>query len=402
MDGIDAVFVNDPLLARSILVKDSKNYGRGELFQKGRNFSRVGMLAEDEAVHRHYRRLANPYLRATKVDEYLPTMRGIAEKVVSSWRAGQPINIQVEMCRIAGSIALAALFPGLPSETTAALDERLAVLNWATIKRPLYGKAAIRARVQGPSRELVRAREDVRALLLTCIKDQLNSPDSHTGYLSALLSDADGKGNRLLTADEVCDEAVMMLTAGTVTTASVMSWALYKLSEDPSMEERVIADLATSGNDSAAPGIERREHSYTIRFLMEVLRLYPPVWISCRMTRSPVTLGDESLPEGANVVISSYLLHRNPDRYPEPNRFDPDRWLSLRPGIAEGALYIPFGTGPKGCVGEPFAWQELDVLLDTVTRAWKLSTEPGSQVRTAAETTLHPRQLLMTPRPRSH
>jgi cytochrome P450 len=305
------------------------------------------------------------------------------------------------MCRIAGSIALGNLFPGLLSETSAVLSERFAALAWASIRRPIYGKAAARAQRQGVSSErMARAREDVRELIVSCIDDQLRSPDSATGYLSELLSDSDEKGNRVLTADQACNEAILMLSAATITTASVMSWALYELSEDPLIEKKLIEDIADAGNGCAKRSTGDCPPSYTIRFLMEVLRLYPPVWIHCRKTRSGVTLGDYSLPEGANVVFSPYLLHRNPDRYPDPHRFDPDRWLSVRPGTTDEALYIPFGMGPKGCIGQSFAWQELQIILGTVLRRWRLSTKPGSRVRAAAETMLHPRQLLMIPEPR--
>jgi pentalenene oxygenase len=397
VDGVDAVFVKDPALVRRILVSESKHYGKGELFRKARNLSRVGMLSEDEAMHRHYRRLANPYLRSTKVDEYVPAMRDIVRGVVSSWRAGNAVDIQTEMCRISCAIAVETLITGLPSETTKDLSERLSRLAWEMIRKPLYGKSAARAARPGASKRLSQARKEFRDLLATCIADLLDTPEATAGYLSALLTDSDEKGNRVLTADQVCEEAVMMLTAATVTTASVMSWALHVLSQEPMAEEKLLKDLAQKRNGSAV-----RDHDapgYTLRFLMEILRLYPPVWISCRKTLSDVLLGDHSLPAGTNVVFSSYLLHRDPERYPHPHRFDPDRWLSTHPSKVD-ASYIPFGIGSKGCIGEPFAWQELEVILDVVTQEWKLGAEPHSQVRTAPETTLHPRRLLMVPQPR--
>lgn len=406
VDGVNAIFVNDPGLVRTILVADHRNYGRGELFRKGRNISRVGILADDESVHRHYRRLANPFLRTAKVDEYNPAMRSTALNEVDSWRAGHTLNIQAEMCRISGSIALRTLFPGLSPETAAALSERFALLAWATIRQPIHGKAAARAQRPGPSaKRLARAREDVRELVAACIDDQLRSPhsttgDSTAGYLSALLSDSSEKGDRVLTLDQACNEAILMLSAATLTTATVMSWALYEISADPLLEKKLAEDIATARSGCARPGSNGCPPSYAVRFLMEVMRLYPPVWIHCRKARSDVTLGDYSLPGGANVVFSPYLLHRDPERYPDPDRLDPDRWLSVRPGTADDTLYIPFGKGPKGCIGELFAWHELEIILGAVMQEWRLSTKPGSRVRAAAETMLHPRQLLMIPQPR--
>jgi pentalenene oxygenase len=324
-------------------------------------------------------------------------MRDIVRDVVTAWRAGNPVDIQSEMCRITCAIVVGTLIAGLPPETTDALSERLSRLAWEMIRKPLYGKSAARAARPGASRRLAQARNEFRELLAECIAGLQDSPESTVGYLSALLTDSDEKGNRVLTAEQVCEEAVMMLTAATVTTASVMSWALYVLSRDPSAEERLLKDLTRRRSGSAVH--DHGASSYTLRFLMEILRLYPPVWISCRKTLSDVMLGDHSFPAGTNVVFSSYLLHRDPERYPDPHRFHPDRWLSLRPSTVD-ASYIPFGIGSKGCIGELFAWQQLEVILDVVTQEWKLNTAPDLQVRTAPETTLHPRRLHMVPQPR--
>ncbi|MDO0939423.1 cytochrome P450 [Streptomyces sp. DG2A-72] len=399
VDGARAEFVTDPALVHRILVKDSKNYGKGELFQKARNLSRAGLLAEDESVHRHYRRLAHPHLRTAVVADYAPVMREIARAAVTSWRPGQAVDIQAEMCRVSAEIALSTLLHGLPPDMSAVLGERLAVLSWEMIRKPLHGKAAARSQRQRSSERLRRAREDFRALLASCLAGPLRSPGSRTDYLSALVSDSEKDGTPVLTAEQVCAEAVMLLTAATVTTASVMSWALYVMSEEPLIEEKVLKDMAQAGGGSAAPAHGQGPASYTLRFLMEVLRLYPPVWITCRRALSTVVLGDRSFPEGTHVLFSSYLLHRNPVRYPDPHRFDPDRWLSIRPAAGE-ASYIPFGTGAKGCIGESFAWKELEILLGAVVQEWQLTVKAGSRIRKAAETTLHPRRLLMVPQPR--
>lgn len=397
VDGIEAVFVRDPVLVRDILVGESRNYGKGELFRKARNLSRVGMLSEDESMHRHYRRLANPYVRSARIDEYVPAMRDIVSDTISSWRAGEPVDVQAEMCRITCAIVTGTLIVGLPQATIKALSERLSRLAWEMIRKPLYGKAAARAARPGASARLSRARREFRELLSECIAGLLDSPTSTAGYLSALLADSDSEGNRVLTPEQVCEEAVMMLTAATVTTASVMSWALHVLSTDDSAEEQLLKDLVH--RRTAGAGLEHGASGYTLRFLAEILRLYPPVWISCRKALVDVRLGSHRLPAGTNLVFSSYLLHRDPGRYPDPHRFDPDRWLSLRPSSSD-ASYIPFGVGSKGCIGEPFAWEQLEVILDVVTQKWKLRPDPGHRVRTAPETTLHPRRLLMTPEPR--
>ncbi|WP_327180535.1 cytochrome P450 [Streptomyces sp. NBC_01334] len=404
VDGASAEFVTDAALVRRILVKDGKHYTKGELFQKARILSRAGLLAQDDALHRHYRRLAHPYLRTTAVAGHAPVMEEIARDTAALWRPGQPVDVQAEMCRAASGIALNTLFGALPRETSNVLGAHLAALSWEMIRKPLYGKAA---RSPRPSQRLAGAFTGFRTLLASCVAGRLGSPAASGDHLSALLADTGPDGTAALSADQICDEAVMMLTAATVTTASVMSWALYLLAEDPLVEEKVLKDLAqttaahpgTATGAGVRPGHGQGPPGYALRFLMEVLRLYPPVWITCRKTLSDVTLGEHALPAGTHVMFSSYLLHRDPDRYPHPHRLDPDRWLSLRP-TALDASYIPFGAGARGCVGEAFAWKELEILLGAVAREWQLTLPPGTRVRAAAHTTLHPQRLHMLPQPR--
>ncbi|MFJ3671298.1 cytochrome P450 [Streptomyces sp. NPDC090106] len=405
VDGEPAEFLTDPALVRRVLVTDGKLYGKGELFQKARILSRAGLLAPDDSQHRHYRRLAHPYLRTAAVAGHAPLMERIARDTVAAWRPGRPVDVQAEMGRAAARIALATLLGTPPHGRADELAERLAVLSWEMSRKPLHGRAARR---QDPSRRLARAFGGFRTLLASHVADALTAPaqDVAPGYLSALLADAGHGDADALGADEICAEAVMMLVAATVTTASVMSWSLYLLAEHPLVEEKVLKDLArTAAEDPGETGTAPAGHGhggppgYTLRFLTEVLRLYPPVWVTCRKALTEVALGERTYPAGTHVMFSSYFLHRDPVRYPDPHRLDPDRWLTARPTAHDGA-YLPFGAGARGCVGEAFAWRELEILLGTVAREWRLTVPPGSRITASADTTLHPRRLVMIPQPR--
>ncbi|RII13470.1 Pentalenene oxygenase [Streptomyces sp. YIM 130001] len=400
VDGTPAVFVNDPALVRQILVGAHKDFGKGELFQKARNLSRAGLLTDDEAAHRHYRRLAHPLLSNAAATEHAATMRRTVRQTIGTWRSGQAVDVQAQMCTISSTIAIRTLLGTLPEARTRRLAAQLAVLSWEMMKKPLYGTAAALANHRGASSTLVHARKEFRRLIAACVADREPCPRATRGYLAQLLDDDDGaRRGPALTEEQICDEAVMMLTAATVTTASVLSWAFHLVSTHPHAERQLLKDAAGSG----CPVTDRRRTGgspdYTLRFLMEVLRLYPPVWITCRRTLREVALGDELLPPGTQVLFSSYLLHRDPAHHRDPDCFDPDRWLTHRPS-ADDASYIPFGIGAKGCVGEAFAWQELVVILGEVLREWSLDVSPGTRVRPAADTTLHPHRLVMIPRAR--
>jgi cytochrome P450 len=132
-----------------------------------------------------------------------------------------------------------------------------------------------------------------------------------------------------------------------------------------------------------------RRLALTERFVKEILRLYPPGWILGRRPLRDVRLNDTLVPARSQVLLNFYGLHRDPAAFPDPDRFDPGRWIDPDPELV-GASYLPFGMGPRGCLGEGYAWTEIYSVLCAVVARYRLETVPGSRVRAVARTTLHP------------
>jgi pentalenene oxygenase len=218
--------------------------------------------------------------------------------------------------------------------------------------------------------------------------------------LTAILEAHDEDTGRHLTDSEVHDQVRTILTAGTETTASLLSWTFWLLSQHPRVLADLHAELDTELDGRTAEFEDVARLDYAKRVLTEALRLYPPGWLLSRMTTEAVTLHGFSLAAGAEVLFSPYLLHRDPDVFPDPERFDPDRWLPGRVTAAQREAFTAMGGGRRKCIGDVFGMTEAVIVLATVAGRWDLQLSPGARVQPALRIVLNPSALRMTASPR--
>ncbi|MFD0385824.1 cytochrome P450 [Streptomyces stramineus] len=221
----------------------------------------------------------------------------------------------------------------------------------------------------------------------------------HSDALSALLDHHDEKTGDRLNDAEVHDEVLGILVGAVETTPALLAWTFYLLSEYPEAAARVREEAKSLLAGKPAEPDHIAHLKYTRRVLTEALRMYPPVWIVSRVTTTDVELAGKILPPGTAVMWSPYILHRNPRLFPEPERFDPDRWLpGASPAPPRNAM-IPFGGGSHRCPGETFGLNEATLVLATVTRLWKLHAASGAILRPLAKMTLSPGRIPMVKLP---
>ena len=206
--------------------------------------------------------------------------------------------------------------------------------------------------------------------------------------MSRLLAARDEQG-RSLSATELADQVAVLMLAGGETTSAAVAWSWHLLCGHPEILAAVQAETdAILGRDVAGwDHLPRLD--LTARVVREALRLYPPGWVIPRTCTRPVTLAGRTLPAGSIVVFSPYVLHRRPDLYPEPHRFDPGRWLA--PAPAQKASYLPFGAGATRCIGEEFGLAEATLILASMAARWDLTPEAGHTVTPAARAVLVPK-----------
>jgi cytochrome P450 len=205
--------------------------------------------------------------------------------------------------------------------------------------------------------------------------------------VSALLAESALPGG--LTAREVHDHALTLLLAGHETTASALTWTLYLLGRHPGAQERLRAEVSALDGRPPTSGT-LPSLSYTRAVISEAIRLYPPAWIIGRTVTADLDLAGWHLPAGSVAAVSPLLLHHDPRWFPDPEAFDPGRWLDNRRRAVPRHAYLPFGTGPRACIGERFAWAEATTVLATLAQSWSFRADPGFEAAPSYRVTLRP------------
>jgi cytochrome P450 len=206
--------------------------------------------------------------------------------------------------------------------------------------------------------------------------------------LSMLLLSRDDSGDRLSDA-EVRDQAVTLFVAGHETTSNALTWTWYLLSQHPAEEARLHAELDAVLGDRPPALADLPHLPYTLQVIKEALRLYPPAWVvNVRRAAAGTTLGPYAVSQGDALWLSPFVMHRRPALFPDPERFDPDRWTPERERALPKFAYMPFGGGPRVCIGNGFALMEAHLIVAAVAQRYRLRLRPGHPIDLNAQITL--------------
>jgi cytochrome P450 len=204
-----------------------------------------------------------------------------------------------------------------------------------------------------------------------------------------LARDDEADGGRMSDA-QLRDEAMTIFLAGHETTANALAWTWHLLAQHPDAEERLHREIsgALDGRQAAAADVPRLPYARMV--LAESMRLYPPAWAIGRRAMHDVEIGGYTIAKGTVVLFSQYLLQRDARFFPNPDRFEPDRWLPQRQQGRPKFAYFPFGGGTRVCIGEPFAWMEGILVLATLARRWRMEPLETAAVPLQPAITLRP------------
>jgi cytochrome P450 len=221
--------------------------------------------------------------------------------------------------------------------------------------------------------------------------------DRHRGsagpdLVSLLLAARDDeRQGRALSDREVRDEAMTLFLAGHETTSNALSWAWYLLSQSPEAEGRLEGEVDEVLGGRPATLADLPALPWTRMVLTEAMRLYPPSWGMSRRAAVDLELGGWTIPAGAEAMVSQWVIHHDPRWYPDPFRFDPERWAPESAATRPRLAYYPFGAGPRICIGEDFAWAEATIVLATLSGRWRFRLAPGHPIVPEPLITLRPK-----------
>ena len=385
--------VNDPDLIRSVLVTRADAYHKGRALERARRLLGQGLLTSEGALHLRQRRLMQPAFHRERIAGYGETMVRYAGRAAERWKAGETIDVHKEMVALTLAIVGKTLFDADVEEEadeigkalTEALElfQRLLMVPYGEFLEKLPIPSTLRFR---------SARRRLDATIARLIAERRRNPRDRKDLLTLLLlaQDTEGDGGGM-TDTQLRDEAMTIFLAGHETTANAMAWTWHLLSQNPEAEGRLHEELDRV-LEGRAPGVaDLPRLRYTEMVLSESMRLFPPAWILGRRAIVDHELGGYRIPAGSIVLLSQWITHRDARYFPDPLRFDPQRFTAEAQAARPRFSYFPFGGGPRVCIGEGFAWMEGVLVLATIARRWRFLPVDGIPVTPAAMITLRPK-----------
>jgi cytochrome P450 len=318
-----------------------------------------------------------------------------SEEMLGFWQAGETRDIHQDMMRLTLRIVVRCLFGVEPEELGDISSAVNVLMRNTTGARMLFPPAARYL----PTPTMTRVRRAVRQMdesVYRIIASRRKSQSDSGDLLSMLINarDEDGTG---MSDKQLRDEVLTFLLAGHETTALALSWTWHLLSQNPQVEGKLHAELRQALGKESPEFSDLPALPYAERVIKESMRLYPPAWSLARTAVSDFELRGYTIPAGANIVMSQWIMHRNPKYFRDPEKFDPDRWLDPAMQKLPKFTYFPFGGGPRICIGNTFAIMEATLLLATIAQRFQLRTVTGHPVIPSPSFTLRPKHgLVMT------
>lgn len=412
--GTPIVFINEPEYIREILVTQAASFVKERTVNRMKILLGEGLITSNEPFHMRQRRIAAPAFHRQRIQAYAGQIVESALAASERLRDGQELDIASAQMELSLEIVARTLFDThvdddirrINGEVNTIMDLYNFIVAFPRIESflhlPIPGIVRFRrskARLDGVVDRLIREHRTAMAQA-----EQRGEEQDRGDLLSMLLTSSDdlldeaGKptGERVSMSDlQVRDEVLTIFLAGYETVANGLTWTWYLLSQNPEVEARLHAEVdAVLGPSQArrtATLADYAQLKYTEMVFAESMRLYPPAWAMGRMSTAVVELGPYCIPPGAHFFFSQYIMSRTEEFYPDPLRFDPERFTPQAKAARPRFAYFPFGGGSRQCIGEAFAWMEGVLSIATLAHRWRFRYAGTAAPEVQAKITLRPK-----------
>jgi cytochrome P450 len=383
---------NHPDYIRDVLVTNNRNFVKSRGLEMAKKFLGEGLLTNEGEFHRRQRRLAQPAFHHKRINAYAEVMADYAARTSERWRAGETLDVSQEMMRLTLAIVGKTLFDADVESEAKEIGEALTDIMqlFDRITTPF---AWLLELLPLPSNyRFLKAKQRLDATIYRIINEHRAGGEDRGDLLSMLLlaQDEEGDGGSM-TDRQLRDEAMTIFLAGHETTANALTWAWYLLSQHPEVEAKMHAEIDSALGGNLPTAEDMAKLRYTEMVFAEAMRLYPPAWTVGRRTLEDYPIDRYVAPSGSIILMSQYVMHHDSRYYPDPFKFDPERWTTEARAARPKFSYFPFGGGPRVCIGEQFAWMEGVLLIATIAQRWKMRLAEGQRVEPKPMITLRPR-----------
>lgn len=387
---LPVVLLNHPDYVGEVLLSRHREVVKGRPLRMARRLLGDGLLTSEGELHARQARIVSPALQAQRVHAYGPVVTDLAARLGDGWRDGATVDVMAEMVRLATAIAGRTMFgwqmdPATASDIGRSLDDAVALFSRVSL--PLADRLLW---LPLPSnRRFARARAHLDAVVYGLIAQRRREGRDHGDLLSLLLAARDERTGGGMTDRQLRDEALTLFVTAFDTVSLALTWTWYLLAQHPRAAAELEAELDAVLGTRVPTADDLGRLPYTRAVLAESLRLYPPVYAIAREAVAEFPIGDYEIAPGTLILMCPYLLQRDRRYFPDPDRFEPARWLAAaRPPRFS---YFPFGGGPRGCIGQPYALQEAALILATLAGGWRVALAPGPPVGVRPLINLRPR-----------
>ena len=381
---------------RHVLLDNQANYKRSWAYERPKIAAGEGLVTTDGPVWRRLRRMVQPAFHGDRIEALAGLMTGAAEAMLERWRVlsekGEPVDIVAEFAaltlRIVGRTLLSVDLGGEADRIGPAIVGALEFVQYqldCLMPPPFWI----------PTRRNRRFRRDIGILdsmIYQIIAGRLASGKVTGDLLSMLLEARDVETGEGLTERELRDQLLTFIVAGQETTANSLAWTFHLLGQHPEAAGRLREEIDSVLGDRAPVAADLTRLAYTRSVIEESLRLYPTVYGVARQPLADDEIGGYRIPRRSQVLLSPYVTHRHPDFWPDPETFDPDRFLLERTVGRPRFAWFPFLGGPHQCIGQEFAMMEITLVVVMIFQRFRLSAVPGQVVEAKAMLSLRPRE----------
>ncbi|MBD2163076.1 cytochrome P450 [Calothrix membranacea FACHB-236] len=373
------------------VLKNRESFIKSPGFRVLKTLLGEGLLTAEGESWLWQRRLAQPVFHQRRINDYGDIMVKYTDRMLQNWQDGESHDIHADMMRLTLAIVMKCIFntdvdAGEAKVVANALD---VTMHWFESKR----RQNFLAWEWFPRPENIRYRQAVAAMdeaIYQLIRDRRNSSEKSNDLLSMLMEARDEETQQQMDDKLLRDEVATLMLAGHETTANALSWTWMLIAQNPEVQEKLSAELKEVLQGKLATIADLPRLTYTQQVIKESMRLYPPVALLGREAGEDTTIGDYEIPKGTVVMISQWVMHRHPKYFDRAEEFLPERWTEEFEKQLPKGVYIPFGDGPRICIGKGFAMMEAALLLATIAQRFQIEIEPGFPIVPQPSITLRP------------
>lgn len=372
------VLLNHPDYIKEVLTTQNHKFVKGRPLELAKSLLGEGILTSEGATHHCHSRMIQPAFHRGKVESYVPHITDSIKAMTGRWEDGKQVDMKFEMTQLSTIIAGKTLFnenvEKVSPEIINALDTATNLFGRVLVpcseyflKLPLPGNLRFN-----------KAKKRLDQLIYGIMEKRRSDKEKFDDLLTMLMFPYEDRSQESgLTDLEIRDEALTLFLTAFDTTSTALIWTWYLLSQHPDVEQRLHKEIEEVLGRRTPELADIGNLQFTRKVFTEAMRLYPPTYIISRQALEDVIIGGYLIPKRSTVLVSPYLIHRNPRYYEDPDSFNP----AIREVPDRSSFrYFPFSAGPRMCIGEPMAWIQGILVLAMVSQNWKCRLEQGYPV----------------------